>query len=134
MGLSRKGETVPQADLADLKPMTRDRWIEIVEQSGDPKMESRDRRQNPRYNAGTVVTLVFDPEQGSEKAPRELTSSVLDISPTGMMLRCHWEIPHDTPVGIKWYQENDVEALSGIVRHCTSTVGAFKVGIELRFS
>lgn len=120
---------------AALKPMTRDRWLEIVTQSGEQIAEPLIRRQFPRsrYHAGTVVSLVYSSADGADKAPQELTCSVLDISLEGLMLCSHCEIPPYTPVNIEWYEDDGIFVLSGSVERCTGTVGTFKVGIDLQF-
>jgi len=50
-----------------------------------------------------------------------------------MMLHSHREVAQSTAVDIEWYEGDAILTLSGKVRHCTGTVGAFKVGIELQF-
>src|SRR3990172_5361471 len=122
-----------QTTHADLEPMTRDHWLEIVEQSGKLVTEPLIRRQSPRHYTDTVAKLAFDSDGGAGKTRQTMLCSVLDISPTGMMLHSHREVAPSTVVDIEWYEGDAILTLSGRIRHCTGTVGAFKIGVELQF-
>jgi hypothetical protein len=118
-----------------LEPLTSARWMEIVAQSGllaeDPPL----RRQSPRYHVDGLIKAIIHPPLGApkDKAPEEMSCSVLEISEGGVMLRARRELRTYTRLTIEWPDGELFFALSGSVKHCTGTVGAFKVGVELDF-
>ena len=120
-------------DCAKPEPMTHDRWLQIVEQSGMPKPEPRIRRQFARYRTYAAITLILKSAHGNEKTPRRLTCSILDTTAAGLSLISHEKISPRTHVNLEWHEGDALLSLSGSVVHCTGSVNSFKVGIELEF-
>lgn len=58
---------------------------------------------------------------------------VQNVSDQGLMVRADLEIPENTFVIMSVDFENDNATLLGMVRHCSLSVGAYKLGIRLLF-
>lgn len=114
----------------------RKRWARIVERSGFPPEDPLVRRKSARYAVEThkVVKVVIDPDCVAPGRPGAVLCSVLNLSHEGVMLRSDVEIRPRTRLAVEWPKDDEVLTLPGVVRHCTQTVGAFKVGIELRIT
>ena len=115
------------------KPMARDQWLEIIERAGIQQEDAPMRRLTQRYHVDKPVAVTIRPLIGSKKGPEVLTCSAIEVSSDGVMLRAHREVRHGAHMTLEWCEGDETFLLSGSVKHCTSTVGAFKVGIELEF-
>lgn len=81
------------------------------------------KRQHPRveWNAPVIV----QPEDDSD---RTVYVTALNISAGGMGLRCGEAISPRTR--IRLFVNDGVDCVIGVVRHCSSTVGGYIVGVE----
>ena len=61
------------------------------------------------------------------------SGSVLNISPTGLMIKLLHRLTCDTRLVLRASIDEEDVLLRGRVIHCTATVGGFKLGIELEF-
>ncbi len=108
--------------------MTRRQWEALLTRYEENR-STEYRRSCPRRNAGVDrVELTFD----VEGRPVVRTGTVMNVSTDGMLVRTH-RIPVGTPLRIRLLLEPAGAPLVGEVRHCTETVGASKVGIQLKF-
>ena len=108
-----------------LQPVTRARWAEIVtnhvsDQQQPPPVKRHEPRQAVEGFAKLTITIVR-------------TCTLLQVSEGGLMVRSPKEIPVGTRLSIESYLHDEAVLLSGEVVHCTETVGAFKVGVQLSF-
>jgi hypothetical protein len=128
------GSAVRPIQQTKAHPSMRKRWARIVERSGFPPEDPLVRRQSPRHTVDThrVVKVVIDPDCVKPRNPGTILCWVLNLSREGVMLRSDVEIRPRTRLTIEWSEDDQVLTLPGVVRQCTQTVGAFKVGIELR--
>jgi hypothetical protein len=132
-------------------PITQRRWSALVAEYGVDTPELQRRRARPRRALlSAYCRLVYvDDEQLKKLAVYrpvlpaaaeacgqrriERRAAVLQVSDDGLMVRCHHQIPIHTPVAIDARVGDAAVSLAGVVRHCTQTVGAYKIGIELFF-
>lgn len=92
----------------------------------------REFRRYDTYSGAASLEYMQDAGGGARKMVRRW-GAVLDVSPRGLMVRLREQVRESTPVQLEIALENEVVHAQGIVRHCTQTVGGYKVGIELCF-
>lgn len=114
-------------------PLSRQAWADLLARGiRAPETEPHVRRRSRRYAAalGAAWRILY------QKGPKvvELRGKLINASAGGVMLLCQTELPMNTPalVAFTSVAENEY-TLGGQVRHCTSTVGGYKVGIRLCF-
>jgi hypothetical protein len=114
--------------------LSREVWIDLLARAIQaPQTEPPVRRRSRRYNVclGGAWRLVY------QKAGRlvELGVRLLNASADGVMLLCRSEVPVRIPAVVAFTSAAEGEyMLTGEVRHCTSTVGGHKVGVQLHFA
>ena len=59
--------------------------------------------------------------------------ALLDAGPRGFMLRMMGAVPESTPCVAQLRLADAIVRVAGVVRHCTTTPGGYKVGVELVF-
>jgi hypothetical protein len=92
--------------------------------------DARDaRRRVRRYPFSMAGRILFT--EGDRKKREHL--AIIEVSIDGIMGLIEEEIPRHAEVCIELDPEGTPFALQGRVRHCTSAVGGFKVGVELVF-
>lgn len=114
------------------RPTTRERWIYVVGTVSEVETDPPVRRRAPRYDLvyGSTLVRFRHPTNGRLI---ERTCNVLEVSNTGLMLRSREEIPPRTRVDLEACVGDELVFIHGAVMHCTTSVGAFKVGISLDF-
>ncbi|HUU96063.1 MAG TPA: PilZ domain-containing protein [Phycisphaerae bacterium] len=117
----------------EYQPITPEQWTQLVTQHGADAAASLLRRRQPRYYVQGPTRVAFSRHADSSEASKAHTCSVLDISNDGLMLRCREQVPLQTPLAIELYFGDQTIMVFGTVVHCTQTVGAFKIGVKLRF-
>jgi hypothetical protein len=121
------------ADLIQL--VTRKRWMEYLATLFAPQVERRGRRREYRYDIGRGdVTIVYYADPRRQHRVIADTVPLLQLSPGGLMLRTYQELQPGLGVAMQLTLDQEQFALLGVIRHCTQTVGGFKVGVELSFS
>jgi hypothetical protein len=117
----------------EYQPVTAKQWTQLVTQHGAGRALSLLRRRQPRYHVQGPTRVAFSRHAGSSEASNAHTCSVLDVSEDGVMLRSREQVPLDTLLAIELYFGDQIITVFGTVVHCTQTVGAFKIGVKLRF-
>lgn len=115
------------------QPITRERWAEVVAEYTPPLPEPLTRRRHHRGDTPGSAGVTFTPDGGSPEEPIVAICNVLQISAEGLTLRSRQDIPPETQVAIDLRLGEQTLALSGQTVHSTGTVGAFKVGVKLKF-
>ena len=115
------------------QPTTYEQWTQLVTQHGADAAASLLRRRQFRYYVQGPTRVAFSKHADSGAASNARTCSVLDISNDGLMLRSQEQVPVRTPLAIELYFGDQTITAFGTVVHCTQTVGAFKIGVKLRF-
>jgi hypothetical protein len=89
------------------------------------------RRKHVRLDADLgTVRLAFD----KRGVPTVRTGRLLNASSDGVMIRLQEHLEHGATVLMQMTLADQPVVLVGRVNHCTETVGAFKIGIELQFT
>ena len=125
--MSTTQDTKPQ-------PITRDRWTEIVARHALPLRKPRLKRRHHRYHTLGSARLTFMMHSADREPPVERRCKVTQLSGEGLTLRSPERIPLRTQLAIELCLEELPCHVSGQVIHCTGTVGAYKVGVALRFA
>ena len=115
------------------QPITRQRWAEVIAEYTPPVPEPSIRRRHQRCHTLASARVTFVPDGGSTEGPIVAICNVLEVSAEGLTLRSRQQIPPETQVAIDLRLGEQILALSGLTVHSTGTVGAFKVGVELKF-
>ncbi len=112
-------------------------WLSVLcrhfELAEEPPIRRAHRRDYFRYDTPVGAARV---EYLSAAAGNKLTQvwgALLDLSPRGVMIRSHLAIRESTVCRMEVALEDEIIDVQGIVRHCTETVGGYKIGIELCF-
>ncbi len=124
---------MPKSDSTQLPPLTHKRWLEILETYGSPMVEPQIRRETLRFHVQAGARLTFVLPESADKTPAGMRCQVLQASTEGLMLRSHRELPRALPVTVELGFEDEAFTLAGRTAHCTGTVGAFKLGVQLNF-
>ena len=117
----------------EYQPITPEQWTQLVTQHGSGPAASLLRRRQLRYYVQGPTRVAFSRHADSRDASNAHTCSVLDVSNDGLMLRSREQVPLQTPLAIELYFGEQTITIFGTVVHCTQTVGAFKIGVKLRF-
>lgn len=106
------------------------RWVEVISKLCEPEVEPRYRRAHRRYpcNGEIKVWLTVD------DCDTRQTWAMTQVSSEGISAIAPNEVPELVRVTIQWIQEHETIILKGRVRHCTQTIGGYKVGVQLSFS
>lgn len=110
-----------------MKVTTQAEWLNLI-QDGAPQEEgSLVRRSEQRFPILAVGVLRYYDDRTDRDAAVRV--EILQASAGGCMLRCDREVPL-TQARLEVRGDPPL-LLSGTIRHCTTTVGALKVGLEL---
>jgi hypothetical protein len=114
-------------------PLSRKAWMALLARGiRTPQVEPPVRRRSRRYAAALGTAWRILCRKGHKNV--ELRATLMNASAEGVMLVCRTEVPAYVPVFIAFTSVAEEEcALAGEVRHCTSTIGGYKVGVRLRF-
>ncbi len=114
-------------------PLSRGAWADLLARGiQTPETEPPVRRRSRRYVAalGTAWRVLY------QKGPKvvELRGKLINASAEGLMLLCRTEVPLRVPAIVAFTGvAEDEYTLAGEIRHCTGTVGGYKVGVRLCF-
>ncbi len=108
---------------------TKQEWLKIVVAFSRTNKKSEFRRTSGRYACTGEIKVLGE----INDEPFKQTWSLMQLSAEGLTARSHLAIPEETHVSIHWHQGEQDLVLLGQVRHCTQTVGGYKVGIKLEF-
>ena len=108
---------------------TREAWEKMLAAYPSPAIDEH-RREETRYESDLGnAALAFE----SESRPVLLRGRVLNAASNGVLLRLRERIRPATEVLLRLTLVQGEATLVGQVVHCTPTVGAYKVGIQLLF-
>lgn len=114
--------------------LSRAAWTDLLGRGiRTPEVEPAVRRRGRRYGAavGTAWRILY---QKANKVV-ERRGKLLNASAGGLMMLCQKEVPISAAVAVVFTSVAEDECLlSGEVRHCTSTVGGYKIGLRLHFA
>ena len=108
---------------------SREKWEAFVAQQPEEPTPEHRRSNRRRDTAFGMAELVFT----LEGRQVQRSGRVLNISPTGLMVKQREPVADGSSVLVKVGCEDGELVLSGRVMHCTETVGGYKLGIELLF-
>jgi len=110
--------------------LTCTQWADALANQIEPGDDPLIRREHERFYvvASARLTPIVN---GKPCQDDEQTCALLDVSESGIMVRTRMPIAADTPVDVVVYLGDGEYPLVGRVVHCTSTVGANKVGVRL---
>ncbi len=117
------------AAAAIIQRASRDYWRRFLTRAVAPQSVRDARRVVKRYPLAMAGRIFY--AEGDHMKREEF--AIIEISPTGVTGLCREEIPWHAEVCIEVNPEGTPFALQGLARHCTSTVGGYKVGVELVF-
>jgi hypothetical protein len=124
---------IPSGSNGELRPITHEQWLRMIERYVTDEPEPPVRRGQRRYTVDGMVTLAVLSADGNGVHTAVRTAPLVQVSDEGIMIRSHAELAQDTVVAMQVYLEDDNFALLGRVMHCTDTIGGYKVGIQLAF-
>ena len=91
------------------------------------------RRAYHRFFVPGQAVIRYTPTSGGDTQPMTIVSTIIEVSPEGLMVRSHWDIPLKHKLTILVTLGDDTVPLLGQAVHCTGTVSGYKVGIHLQF-
>lgn len=119
------------------REVSRGEWVAILSRMVKPTIEPMRKRKYRRYPveppASGEARIRFRPARDPATKPVVRSGPLLDVSPTGLMVKIYGELPVGVPVTVQITLEGLQLALRGRIVHCTNTLGGFKVGVELQF-
>lgn len=92
-------------------------------------------RETYRYNGDFGAVQVFEPDHVAlpGAASDGIWAALVQISLGGVMIRSRTPLAVGAHPRLEIALEDEVIYVRGVVRHCTDTVGGYKIGIELLF-
>ncbi len=112
---------------ADTTLASRESWREFV-QSFDAVEQPEHRRRAARHDVGHGFVEVYELPQTTKLVT---TGTVINVSENALMLRTRASVGIAMQIRIELGVDDDEFVLIGEVRHCTPTVGGYKLGVEL---
>lgn len=112
--------------------ITEERWRSIVADA--PAVALNDplsMRSETRWDlqTGTFELCYHD----SANAIQTVSGLIQNVSDQGLMIRAQGSIECNTPVLMRLELEDENVMLCGVVRHCSLSVGSYKIGVRLLF-
>jgi hypothetical protein len=114
------------------KILSRKQWVDALRRHVCAEVEPVVRRSEPRFDVVIGGCRLMYQDPGGAAAVTAAT--LIQVSASGAMLRIHVEVPVGQLVSLECPLYAEGAAVNGVVAHTTSTVGAYKVGLELRFA
>ncbi len=110
-------------------------WNAFLESIAKPRSGALHRRTEPRYEVlvGQVL-LVYVVDTGMKRLTDSVVVPLMQVSQRGLMVRSPIEFDFNTRLAMELTYLRDAFCLLGRVKHCTNTVGGFKLGIMLEFN
>lgn len=105
-------------------------WRRILTEQIASEFEANSRRRWRRYPANGELKVEFE----IDGEPRRRTWDIIQISAGGLTVRSEEDIPEDTPLMLKINFDGNPIPAKGLSRHCTQTLGGYKLGIKLMFA
>jgi hypothetical protein len=105
-------------------------WRMILNHQVASDFENKSYRRWRRYPADGEVKV----EYVVDDQTRKRTWDILQIAAGGLTVRAGEEVAQDTLLNLQINLDGNPIRARGTTRHCTQTVGGFKLGIKLVFS
>ncbi len=119
------------------REVTRGEWVAILSRTVRPAIEPLRKRKYRRYPVEPPsygeARISFSPTRDPSIKPVVRSGPLLDISPSGLMVKIYGDLPVSVPVMVQITLNGLRLALRGRIAHCTNTLGGFKVGVALQF-
>lgn len=112
------------------EPLTESAWRKILAVRVSADFERGTRRNWRRYPIVGEVKVQYRVDD----QPRKRSWDILTGSARGLTLRSDEELPLDTKLTMEILLEEGTFPATAVVRHCTQTVGGFKLGIQFVFA
>ncbi|MEP0847461.1 MAG: PilZ domain-containing protein [Phycisphaerae bacterium] len=92
-------------------------------------------RESYRYEGDFGAVQVFEPDHVALPGARAdgMWAALVQISLGGIMIRSRSPLDVGSLPRLEIALEDEVIHARGVVRHCTDTIGGYKIGIELLF-
>jgi hypothetical protein len=112
--------------------ISEDQWRSIVSKApavavNDPLAQRSETRWE--LQTGTFELCYHD----NFNVIQTVSGLIQNVSDQGLMIRAQGEIACNTPVLMRLELEDELTMLCGIVRHCSMSVGSYKIGVRLLF-
>ncbi len=114
---------------SEVQRASEDYWRRYLRRAVAPNPARDARREVKRYPFSMVGQLCFT--EGARTRREEF--AIIEVSTIGVMGLIKEEVPWQADVCIELNPEGTPFALQGCARHCTSTIGGYKLGVELSF-
>ncbi|HWL95642.1 MAG TPA: PilZ domain-containing protein [Phycisphaerae bacterium] len=108
---------------------TRGEWIAFVAMLNAPLSRREPHRGEERSPFQLEVLIVMEDE--GQTVRRRL--ALLNVSKNGMMVKGDTEMEIGKAVLVEVNKEGTPFHVVGVIRHCTQTLGGFKIGVHLNF-
>lgn len=95
--------------------------------------EQRRKRGHRRFDVENTIAEVLLENMDRPESAAPLTMCVIDVSPSGIMLRSFEPLQRGVGIAMRFTLGPDDVTLMGRIMHCTPTLGGFKVGVRLLF-
>jgi hypothetical protein len=118
------------SDMAEpVETLTREQWEELVFRNSTKPPDEYRRGQARRDTAWEPVQLAF--QKLGDSVVRN--GKLMNASAGGVMVRLTENLDYGTMLVMRVIFADQPVVLVGRVVHCTETIGAYKIGIELQF-
>ncbi|MBN2446750.1 MAG: PilZ domain-containing protein [Phycisphaerae bacterium] len=121
------------AHTQDSNGLTLDQWRDVLHRMVPYAQDDPLRRRAPRHG----VTAMLHARLAYKKSgglPCESMVLLTQVSIGGLTLRGRERVREDTDVRVELQLGPSAVVLNGRVVHCTQTLAAYKIGIQLRFA
>jgi hypothetical protein len=108
---------------------TNEQWNKAIAEKVTAETGSLARRSHPRYTADGEIRV-----RGQvDDKPVNDTWKLSQVSVEGLTARSFRQIPEGARLNLDVHINGQTLHVRGKVRHCTQTVGGYKVGVQLFF-
>lgn len=109
---------------------SRGQWLAFVKLQREPLTRKEPHRNEERTPCVSEVVLLM--ERDGQTVRRHLM--LVNVSNSGLMLKGETELEVKSEVVIEVNTDGTPFHVVGVVRHCTQTLGGYKIGIHLKFA
>lgn len=109
---------------------TRNEWAAFIKMVDAPGARAEPSRHEERSAFQMEVAVMTD--EDGQSVRRHM--SMMNLSPGGLMLKCEFEFEQGTQMLIEINPDGKPFHVVGVVKHCTQTLGGYKIGVRLIFT
>ncbi|MBI5763420.1 MAG: PilZ domain-containing protein [Planctomycetes bacterium] len=110
--------------------LTEHRWRQFLAVRVAADFERGTRRSWRRYPIVGEVKAQYQ----IDDQPRKRSWDILSGSARGLTIRSDEEVPLGTKIALQIHLEEGAFPAAAVVKHCTQTVGGYKLGIQFVFA